>query len=97
MVLAPQHMFYRPCRHRSLGVAGGVADSGVFVMANNMDAMHPQVMALPRVKFVCGRDWLRMGQWEIGFYWDANPWPRLGELIYRRRFIFRIYIDDGQI
>ena len=58
--------------------------------------MHPQVMALPRVKFVCGRDWLHMGRnWEIGFMWDANPWPRLGELIYRKRFIFRIRLDTA--
>lgn len=58
--------------------------------------MDPQVARLPRVKFVCGRDWLRMGHnYEIGFWWDRDPWPRLGALIYRRRFIIRIRIDTG--
>lgn len=61
-----------------------------------MDDMHPIVMAMPRVKFVCGRDWLYgPSVWQIGFMWDADPWPRLGALIYRKRFIFRIYLDTG--
>ncbi len=59
--------------------------------------MHPQVMALPRVKIVCGRDWLRGPgrHFQIGVLWDATPWPRLGELIYRRQWLIRITFDNG--
>lgn len=60
-------------------------------------SMDQRVMALPRVKLVCGRDWRRPnGHYEIGFLWDGNPWPRLGELIYRRRFLICIFFDTGR-
>lgn len=54
-------------------------------------------MALPRVKLVCGIDHLRFGfnghHFEIGALWDANPWPRPGELIYRKWWVLRLHID----
>lgn len=62
------------------------------------EGMHPVVAAMPRVKLVCGRNWWHWPgrHYEIGAYWDANPWPRFGELIYRRKWIICIHVDTGR-
>lgn len=64
-----------------------------------MTDMHPIVAAMPRVKLVCRRDWMwgPARHYEIGAYWDADPWPRLGAEIYRRRWLIRIHIDTGRL
>jgi hypothetical protein len=59
--------------------------------------MNPQVAAMPPVRIVFGRDWTRMGRhYAFGVLWDRKPWPRLGELIYRKQFVLRVYFDIGR-
>lgn len=67
-------------------------------MASATDILHPRVAEMPRVKLVWERDWMRGPglHWQIGAYWDANPWPRESEMIYRRQFVFRISLDTGR-
>lgn len=55
--------------------------------------VHPIVAAMPRVRFVCQRDVLRYRGHEIGVLWDANPWPRLGELVYRKWLVLRFVLN----
>lgn len=61
------------------------------------EQMHPQVATMPRVKLLCGVDYLRDGfhgrHFEVGALWDANPWPRSGELIYRKWWVIRFHLD----
>lgn len=55
------------------------------------------IAAMPRLKFFCGRDWLRPFGSMIGIYWDKDPDPPEGNLIYRRwlllRYSFSLRID----
>jgi hypothetical protein len=56
-----------------------------------------KIEAMPRVRFVCGRGWeYGPGCFNIGIYWDKNPDPADGEVLYRRQFLlcwyYRIWI-----
>lgn len=54
------------------------------------ETMRAQVMAAPRVVFVCERDWQRGPHvFAIGVLWDRNFDAEPGELIYRRRIVLR--------
>lgn len=56
--------------------------------------MDPIVAAMPPVRIVFGRDYLRgPAHFEFGFMWDRKPWPRLGELIYQKWWIVRLSVD----
>lgn len=60
--------------------------------------LRARIETMPRVQFVCGRDWMRGPYgYEFGVLWDRNLDAKEGEWIYRRRMIlcwrFRIWLD----
>lgn len=49
-----------------------------------------RILAMPRVRFVCGHDWQRSADtFQLGFLWHKNPNAPLGENIYQRQFLLR--------
>lgn len=47
------------------------------------------IEAMPRVRFVCGRDWYS-DQFHIGLYWGKNLDASEGDLVYLRRFVLSL-------
>lgn len=48
---------------------------------------------VPRVRLLFGRDWFNYRAWQIGVEWDLDPDPQQGNHIYRKRFVFRVFLD----
>ncbi len=56
--------------------------------ARRQDKM-ARIAAMPRVQFFWCRDWMRQFGSMIGVYWDKDPCPPDGNVIYRRWFLLR--------
>lgn len=58
---------------------------------NRAAELEAQVLAMPRLRFICERDWITGPNiYAIGFLWDRNIQAEPGEFIYRRRFLLRL-------
>lgn len=58
---------------------------------NYDETMRAQVEAMPRVRFVCERDWMfGPDNYSFGLMWDRNFAAQPGELVYQRALIFRL-------